>query len=116
MREVVARADGGDATRALALGVYLHRLRAGDRRDGRRARTGSTRSSSRAASASARRRSCARAQPTASASSASRSTPRRNAAADGDADVSLAGAPVRTLVVPAREDLEIARGVRAVLG
>jgi acetate kinase len=40
----------------------------------------------------------------------------RNDAADGDADVSRAGAAVRTLVIRAREDVEIARGVRAVLG
>ena len=39
----------------------------------------------------------------------------RNGAADGDADVSADGAPVRTLVVPAREDVEIARQVRALL-
>jgi acetate kinase len=39
-----------------------------------------------------------------------------NEAADGDADVSASGAPARTLVVRAREDLEIAAGVRAVLG
>jgi acetate kinase len=33
-----------------------------------------------------------------------------------DADISLTGAAVRTLVITAREDLEIAAGVRAVLG
>lgn len=36
-----------------------------------------------------------------------------NAAATGDAEISAAGAPVRTLVITAREDLEIARQVRA---
>ena len=36
--------------------------------------------------------------------------------AGGDADVSAAGAAVRTLVVTAREDLEIAREVRSLLG
>ena len=41
--------------------------------------------------------------------------PDRNAAATGDADISAAGAPVRTLVRTAREDLEIARQVRTVL-
>jgi len=40
----------------------------------------------------------------------------RNAAADGDADVSGLDAAARTLVVRAREDLEIAAQVRAVLG
>jgi acetate kinase len=38
-----------------------------------------------------------------------------NAGARPDMDVSAAGAAVRTLVVAAREDLEIARGTRAVL-
>jgi len=39
-----------------------------------------------------------------------------NAAVDGDAEISASGAPVRTLAVTAREDLEIAREVRSVLG
>jgi acetate kinase len=39
-----------------------------------------------------------------------------NAEAVGDADVSAAGASARTLVVLAREDVEIVRQVRAVLG
>lgn len=38
-----------------------------------------------------------------------------NAAATADADIGARGAPVRTLVVESREDLEIARGVRATL-
>ncbi|SFN90799.1 MULTISPECIES: acetate/propionate family kinase [Actinomadura] len=38
--------------------------------------------------------------------------PDRNAAADGDTDITHAGAAVRTLVVTAREDLEIAAAVR----
>jgi acetate kinase len=41
---------------------------------------------------------------------------RANAAASGDADVSGAGATVATVVVTAREDLEIARQTRAALG
>ena len=40
----------------------------------------------------------------------------RNEAPDGDSDLSAAGAAVRTLVVTAREDLEIDRGVRQALG
>ena len=39
----------------------------------------------------------------------------RNQAASGDAEITLDGAPVRTLVIHAREDLEIARQTRAVL-
>ena len=41
--------------------------------------------------------------------------PAANAAASGDADISAAGAGVRTWVLAAREDLEVARQVRAVL-
>jgi len=39
----------------------------------------------------------------------------RNASAAGDADISASGAQVRTLVLTAREDLEIVRGARSVL-
>jgi acetate kinase len=42
--------------------------------------------------------------------------PARNEAADGDTEISAPAASVRTLVIEAREDLEIARQVRAVLG
>ena len=38
-----------------------------------------------------------------------------NQAAQSDADITAAGAPVRALVITAREDLEIARGARQVL-
>jgi acetate kinase len=41
--------------------------------------------------------------------------PDRNAAATGDADIGAAGATARTLVIAAREDLEIARQVRETL-
>jgi acetate kinase len=41
---------------------------------------------------------------------------RRNASAEGDATVSAAGAPVAVLVVRSREDVEIARQTRALLG
>ena len=40
----------------------------------------------------------------------------RNRSAETDADVSAAGAMVRTLVVTAREDIQMAREVRDVLG
>ncbi|TDC53486.1 acetate/propionate family kinase [Actinomadura sp. KC345] len=42
--------------------------------------------------------------------------PDRNAAVDGDSEVTAAGALVRTLVIEAREDLEIAAGTRRTLG
>jgi acetate kinase len=40
----------------------------------------------------------------------------RNQAATGDADISASGSPVATLVITSREDIEIARQVREVLG
>jgi acetate kinase len=40
----------------------------------------------------------------------------RNEAAVGDAEIGAPGTAVRSLVITAREDLEIARQVRAVLG
>jgi len=39
-----------------------------------------------------------------------------NDGAPGDCDITAAGATVRTLVVTAREDLQIAREARALLG
>jgi acetate kinase len=42
--------------------------------------------------------------------------PAANATAGGDREISAPGAPVRVLVIGAREDLEIVREVRAVLG
>jgi acetate kinase len=42
--------------------------------------------------------------------------PVRNAATTGDGEITAAGACVRTLVIEAREDLEIARQVRVTLG
>jgi acetate kinase len=41
---------------------------------------------------------------------------RRNDSADGDTEITEPGAPVRTFVIAAREDLEIARQVREILG
>lgn len=39
----------------------------------------------------------------------------RNTAGTGDREIGVAGVPVRSLVISAREDLEIARQVREVL-
>ena len=114
MREVLDRAAAGDMAAELALDVYVHRLRAGI-----------------AAMAAAlggldvlvftggvgeqapevRAHACAGLgflgveldEPA-------------NAAATGDAEIGAPGASVRTLVVTAREDLEIARQLRAALG
>ena len=113
MREVLARADAGDDEARVALGVYLHRLRAGI-----------------AAMAAALGGLDAlvftggvgeRSPPVRAAAADGLGflgvavDTGRNGAPDGDADVSADGVAVRTLVVPAREDVEIARQVRALL-
>jgi acetate kinase len=114
MREVLERADGGEPEAALALEVYVHRLRAeiaamaaalggidalaftggiGER------------------SAAVRERAAAGLSFLGVAVDEA-----RNGEAAADADISSAQASVRTLVIAAHEDLEIARQVRALLG
>jgi len=113
MREVLGRAATDDRAR-LALDVYVHRLRAGIA--GMTAAlggldvlvftggVGERAPAVRAAAADGLRFLGVAIDAAA------------NDAADEDADVSATGAPVRTLVVRAREDLEIAGQVRALLG
>jgi acetate kinase len=113
MREVLARADEGDEAARLSLGVYLHRL------------CGSVASMAAALngldtlvftggvgenSAPVRRWAAA-----GLAFLGVDVDERRNAAADGDTDITAPGGAVRVFVVAAREDLEIARQVRSVL-
>jgi acetate kinase len=114
MREVLARADAGDEIATIARDAYVHRLRG-----------------SIAAMAAAmggldvilftggvgENAPAIRALAAAGlgflgvALDAS-----RNAAAEPDAEIGVAGAPVRAVVLRAREDLEIAHEVRTVLG
>jgi acetate kinase len=113
MREVLARAATGDETAGLALDVYLHRLRAG---------------------ICAMAASLGGLDALAFTGGVGENAPeirRRalegldflglaldggaNRTATGDADLSLGGASAKTLLVEAREDLEIARQVREVL-
>jgi acetate kinase len=110
MREVLERSD--DRAR-LALGVYCHRLRAGIAAmaaalDGLEALVFTGGVGERAAGVRAM-----------AADGLSflgvRVDASRNEGARGDADVSAPDAEVRTVVVEAREDLEIAAQVRAVL-
>ena len=113
MREVLARADAGDDEARVALGVYLHRLRAGVAAmvaalGGLDALVFTGGVGERSAPVRA-----AAADGLGFLGVALDAA--RNDAPDGDADVSPDGAAVRTLVVPAREDLEIARQVRALL-
>jgi len=113
MREVLAREEAADADARLALGVYVHRLRAGIAAMAAAlggidaiAFTGGV------GERSARVREATIAGLGFLGVLLDRPA---NAAADGDADVSAWGSMVRTLVVCAREDLEIAREVRGVL-
>ena len=114
MRHVLAAAAAGEARAVLGLDVYLHRLRAGIAAMaaalggldvlvftggvGERA-------------AEVRGRACAGLEFLGIAVDAG-----VDAAVRPDADISAAGASVRTLVVRAREDAEMARQARAVLG
>jgi acetate kinase len=113
MREVLRGAGAGEPDARLALDVYVHRLRAAvaamaAAMDGLDALvfTGGVGENAaevrRAAGAGLRFLGVA-------------VDDQRNGAVEGDADVSATEAGVRTLVVRAREDLEIARQVRGVL-
>jgi len=113
MREVLWRADAGDESARLALDVYIHRLRAGI-----------------AAMAAAlggldalvftggvgEHSAEVRAQTAAGLAFLGVSLDdARNREAHADGQIGAVGAAARTLVLTAREDLEIARQVRAVL-
>ncbi len=113
MREVLARDAAGDRTARRAMAVYLHRLRAGiaamaAAMDGLDALvfTGGVGEHAAPVRAGA-------ADGLGFLGVAVDGA--RNAAAVPDAEVGSAGAPVRTLVVGAREDAEIAAQVRSVL-
>jgi acetate kinase len=110
MREVLTRADGGDRDASLAHDVYVHRLRAGI-----------------AAMAAAldglgvlvftggvgERSAAIRARTVAGLGFLGLALDgQRNANAEGDAEITAGRAKTRTLVVRAREDLEIARQAR----
>jgi acetate kinase len=114
LREVLARADAGDPAAALGRDVYVHRLRAGIAAMAAAlggldalvftAGVGEHVPRLRAAAAGGL------------AFLGVALDAQANATADGDTDISAAGAAVATHVVAAREDLEIARQVRAALG
>jgi acetate kinase len=113
MREVEARARRRDADAVLALDVYVHRLRASiaamvTTLDGLDvlAFTGGIGEHS----SLVRRRTAEGLGFLGVAFDEA-----LNSAADGDADISVSAAPVRSVVVRAREDLEIARLTRAAL-
>jgi acetate kinase len=113
MREVLERMSAGDERAKLAFDVYVHRLRASIAAMAAAMKgldvlvftggVGENAAPVRAAGAEGLRF-------LGVAVSAE-----RNAAAAADLDISAAGAPVATLVIKAREDIEVAREVRRVL-
>jgi acetate kinase len=110
MREVTAAAEAGEPAARLALGVHAHRLIA------------CVAAMAAAMQALVFTGGIGEHVPAVRADAAAglrflgvAVDPARNASAAGDADISAEGATVRTLVLTAREDLEVARGVRAVL-
>ncbi len=113
MREVLERSARGDEAAALALEVYLHRLRAAvaamaAAMDGLDALVFTGGVGEHAAGVRELAAGGLGFLGVAIDSTANR-------ASVADAEISAAGAAVRTLVISAREDLEIARGVRGLL-
>lgn len=113
MQQVLTRAQDGDPAARLALAVYVHRLRSGIAAMTAALGgldvlvfTGGVGEHA----AAVRQRACDRLGYL-----GVRVNPGRNTTADADADVSHPSAPVRTLVITAREDLEIAAATRRVL-
>ncbi|MGH7685212.1 MAG: acetate/propionate family kinase [Candidatus Dormibacteria bacterium] len=113
MRELVERASRGDESAALALDVYVHRLRAGIAAMAAAMQgvdvlvfTGGVGEGS----AGVRGRACA-----GLAFLGVRLDDARDHGAHADLDIGANGAAVRTFVITAREDLEIAAQVRSVL-
>jgi acetate kinase len=114
MREVLSRAQAGDPRAVLAREVYLHRLRGSIAAMAAAmggldtlAFTGGTGENS----AEIRSRAMAGLGFLGVAEDAA-----PNGQGTGDREIGVPGGPVRSLVIAAREDLEIARQVRQVLG
>jgi acetate kinase len=113
MREILARAQAGDEEATLARDVYVHRLRA--LIAAMTATLGGLDALVFTGGVGERSSAIRTAAVEGLGFLGIAVDPTRDAAADPDADVSADGAPVRTLVVRSREDLEMARQVRAVL-
>ena len=114
MRQLLAAAAAGDETATIARDVYVHRLRASIA-----AMTTAMGGLDVLLFTGGVGENAAEIRERAAAGLGFlgvRVDPARNAAAEPDAEIGDPGAPVRALVVRAREDLEIVREVRAVLG
>jgi acetate kinase len=114
MRALVPRAERGEAAAMLAIDVYVHRLVAGVAAMTATLGgldvlvfTGGVGENAAAVRASAARKLTHLGVDVADD---------LNKDARGDADISSSSSPVRTVVVAAREDLEIERGVHSALG
>jgi acetate kinase len=113
MREVISRAEAGDDDAQLGLAVYLHRLRAGI---GAMAAAIGGLEALVFTGGVGERAPAVRAQAAAGLGFLGVDVDAAaNEAASGDAEITGAGAQARTLVVAAREDLEIARQVRSLI-
>jgi len=111
LRDVRLAAEAGDPRARLALDVYMHRLRR---------ETAAMAAAMDGLDALVFTGGVGEHQPAVRAEAAAglgflgvRVDYGRNTDAQGDADITAEGAPVRTLVITAREDLEVARQVRA---
>jgi acetate kinase len=114
MREVLDRREAGDAAASLALAVYVERLRAGI---GAMATTLAGLDVLVFTGGVGERSGAIRAHATAGLDFMGIAiSPTLNDAVDGDAEISAEGTRARTIVIHAREDLEIATQTRAVLG
>ena len=116
MREILAGAATGSPAPMLALGVYVHRLRAAIAAmtaslDGLDALVFTGGVGERSAPVRGMT-----ADGLGFLGVALDDGANEHAGADADADIGVAGARVRTFVIPAREDVEIARQVREALG
>ena len=106
MREVIDRRAGGDAGAALAFDVYTHRLRR---------EIGAMTAALDGLDACVFTGGVGEHAIAVRAACGLQLDPAANAETIGDGEISAPGAPVRTFVVTAREDLEIAREVRGLL-
>jgi acetate kinase len=119
MREVEAAVDRGDPDARLAIDVYIHRLAAGIAAMAAAAGgvdvlafTGGVGENS----ATVRRRAAGRLAFLGVAIDSHRNGPAHADPGQADRDITAAGAAVRTLVITAREDLQIAREARRLIG
>jgi acetate kinase len=113
MRAVLAAAGEGDDRSQLALDVYLHRLRAGIA--AMAAAMGGLEALVFTGGVGERAPAIRAAAAEGLAFLGVEVAPDANRCAVGDAEISAAGAPVRTLVITSREDLEIAHETRDAL-